>query len=457
MLTAGSCPSPGSKWGPNGDKMLTSFHVGDFKSYRKAALRLNRLTTLVGANASGKSNLIEAFRLFTRVAAGTRLETVREEVSRTDDRVRGQIEDMPRRGTSKFTLKCRTSKWAWNSYSMTLEIRSDHSLHIVDERLMGPGSGAPLFEIVAPADPMSTDVRVAYNNFARGGRKPQITCTDQIAVLEQLNSSARFAKGHRHAQKEIPATCRRYQEALSNVRFLDPQPSQMRQYSFRSDDQLASDGRNLSAVLYRLCNSGSGDTRTNPVLPFVRSLPEQDFTKINFIKTPRTEVMVKLTETFGGTPAEYDATQLSDGTLRVLAIAAAVLSAPKGGVIIVEEIDNGVHPSRVSALLESISRVAHERDLRVVISTHNPALLDGLPDNAIPNVVFCHRNPKDGTSRLIRLEEIQDYATLVARGPLGQLMTQGLVDRFAKDERTPEQRAARRLEWLRELRRSALQ
>ena len=51
--------------------------------------------------------------------------------------------------------------------------------------------------------------------------------------------------------------------------------------------------------------------------------------------------MVKLTETFGGSATEYDATLLSDGTLRVLAIAAAVLSAPEGSIVVIEEIDNG--------------------------------------------------------------------------------------------------------------------
>ena len=108
-------------------------------------------------------------------------------------------------------------------------------------------------------------------------------------------------------------------------------------------------------------------------------LPEQDIQEIDFIETPRGEVMVALTETFGGHATRYDATLLSDGTLRVLAIAAAVLSAP-GGLVVIEEIDNGVHPSRAGQLLNHVSRIAKERDLRVLISSHNPALLDALPD-----------------------------------------------------------------------------
>lgn len=62
--------------------------------------------------------------------------------------------------------------------------------------------------------------------------------------------------------------------------------------------------------------------------------------------------MVSLTESFGGQLKRYDASLLSDGTLRVLSIAAALLSAPVGTMVVIEEIDNGVHPSRHSTFSE---------------------------------------------------------------------------------------------------------
>ena len=106
--------------------------------------------------------------------------------------------------------------------------------------------------------------------------------------------------------------------------------------------------------------------------------------------------MVKLTETFGGSPTAYDATLLSDGTLRVLAIGAALLTARKGSLVVIEEIDNGVHPSRAGQLLKHISDIAKRRDLRVLISSHNPALLDATPDEAVGDVVFCYRDGQTG-------------------------------------------------------------
>ena len=50
----------------------TSITIKNFKSYKEATLPLSPLTLLIGANASGKSNAIEAFRFLSWVAGGER-------------------------------------------------------------------------------------------------------------------------------------------------------------------------------------------------------------------------------------------------------------------------------------------------------------------------------------------------------------------------------------------------
>lgn len=433
--------------------MLSSFTIENFKSYREAAsLKLAPLTVLIGANAAGKSNAIEALRLLSWIAAGNRLGTVRHALQERERAVRGTISDIACSGLRSFSLSCETDDPDWNRYSITIETREDEDLHIRNERLTGSGrsSWVPLFEVVAPSEGALGDMYVAYNNFARGGKKPQIRCSDQMAVLCQLMSPAPFYRGHKTAQEKIPAATGRFHQHLANVAFLDPRPSLMRGYSFKTERDLTGSGANLSGVLYNLCRETE---KKRELLEFVRALPEQDVTEIDFIETTRGEVMLGLCETFGGRAAPYDATLLSDGTLRVLAIAAAVLSAAPGGFVVIEEIDNGVHPSRAAGLLAQVSRIAKTRGLRVLISSHNPALLDALPDDAAPHVVFCYRHPEDGSSRLVRLMDLPDYPELVARGSVGHLMTQGIIERFVKDHPGPDERKRRAHVWLNELRR----
>ena len=427
--------------------MLSSFTIKSFKSYQEATLKLAPLTVLIGANASGKSNAVEALRLLSWLAQGNMLGSIRYAVQDGDQALRGTVRELTHRSLGEFSLSCLTTHREWNDYSITLQVQDGDDLHITDERLTGPDRKVPLFEVVSSQE-SGGDIRVAYNNFARGGKKPKVVCIDQMAVLVQLQSSARFEGGHRKAQRVIPEVTAQYQRWLSNMVFLGPQPATMRDYSFKTERTLASDGANLSGVLFNLCREKSTERE---VLQFIRALPEQDITSIDFLETPRNEAMIELTETFGGTETEFDATLLSDGTLRVLAIAAAVLSAPEGSLVVIEEIDNGVHPSRAEQILSQISRIAEERRLRVLISSHNPALLDALPDDVVPNVVFCYRGPKTDTSRLVRLADIPDYPELIAQGAVGHLVTRGILDRFVKFHPGPEERKRRARSWLKEL------
>jgi predicted ATPase len=213
----------------------------------------------------------------------------------------------------------------------------------------------------------------------------------------------------------------------------------MRDYSFTVERTLQGDGSNLSSVLYDLCEK---QQRKSEVLAFVRSLPEQNILDLTFLTGPRGEVMVQLTESFGQNAQTYEAALLSDGTLRVLAVAAALHSVPEGALVVIEEIDNGVHPTRAKLLLDNIQRVARERKLRVLLTTHNPALLDAIPTDAIPDVVACYRDPKEGDSRLMPLRQLQDYPELVAQGPVGQLVTRGILERYLKSPKGPEEKAA---------------
>ena len=121
-------------------------------------------------------------------------------------------------------------------------------------------------------------------------------------------------------------------------------------------------------------------------------------------------------------------------------------------MVVIEEIDNGVHPSRARALLERILVIARSRQLRVLLSTHNPALADALPDEALCDVVFCYRDPSSGVSRLQKLGDLQDVPDLLVKGSLGHLMTSGAIERFVKAPRDPEVKRQQGLDWVERMR-----
>ena len=418
--------------------MLQKVSFFNYKSYESAELPLAGLTVLLGANASGKSNALEAIQLLAWLAEGRRLDTLLVALQQHEIQIRGSAAELTLSG-DRIDLGCELTDNSGRLLTLNVVLRvAEDGLHVAEESLWREDENIPLYEVVQSASAFSNQVSVAYNNFSRGKNKPQIPALDQQAIFTQLTTPARFDANHAKSQSEIPDAVSLVQKTLENVLFLDPAPARMRDYSFKIDHKkLRGDGANLSSVLAHLCQEPS---RKDDVLGFVRSLPEQDITDIAFIDGPRGEVMIELRETFGGKERPVSARLLSDGTLRVLSVGAALLSVAEGTLVVIEEIDNGVHPPRAKALLERITRIAKDRDLRVLLTTHNPALLDAIPTTSIPDVVACYRDPQTGTSRLIRLADLDQYPELVAQGPLGQIVTQGILDRVLKH---PQDKTAR--------------
>ena len=432
---------------------MYSFSLKNFKSYENATLKLDNVTVLVGANASGKSNLIEALQLTAWIAQGRRLSDLAFAAEKQELNLRGTLENLLLDPQKPVEFVCDTfgynrvknnpPKPVLLTLSLSLE-HTDNHLLLNEEQLQlfylhsdteqSRASDTILYRTEGRVDGGS-DLAVAYNNFKKG-KNPQILCNDQQAVFTQLQTPARFGNGHEKASEVIPYYASYVQNNLLRSLFLDPHPARMRGYAFPTK-RLQSDGANVSGVLHEICKDPQ---QKQVLLGFVQQLPEQQIRDIDFLRGPRGEAMVALEETFGEVHEKREAAILSDGTLRVLTIAAALLSVEEGSLVVIEEIDNGVHPSRSEQLLASIQTLAEAKNLRVLVTTHNPALLDALPSKMVPNVVFCFRDPQTGQSRLVKMEEIQDYSSLIAQGPLGALLTRRLIDKFVKHPKSDEDR-----------------
>jgi predicted ATPase len=96
--------------------------------------------------------------------------------------------------------------------------------------------------------------------------------------------------------------------------------------------------------------------------------------------------------------ARFSTRQLSDGTLRFLCIAVALMQPPLPELLILDEPELGLHPVAVSILSDMIHTAAERT--QVIISTQSPALLDHM---RAEDVVLVNR--ADGQSTFERLDE----------------------------------------------------
>ncbi len=234
--------------------------------------------------------------------------------------------------------------------------------------------------------------------------------------------------------------------ALSSVFVLDPLPHAMRGYVPARDVELRRGAENLSAAVASLTADRRAKKR---LLALLRELSEPPVEDLAFARSDLGDVMLTLRERIGGRAYTVPARQMSDGTLRFLAVVTAVKQAPPeepeasagqwSRTLVIEELENGLHPSQAAQALSALSTEARQRRVRLLATTHSTAMLDALPGEAHDQVVVCDRDDR-GWSRLTVLSELNRYLDVVTAGGLGDA---ALRDELHPDEdQTPDPRRA---------------
>lgn len=231
-------------------------------------------------------------------------------------------------------------------------------------------------------------------------------------------------------RKEVSEGARMVQEHLQRILILDPVPSHMRNYSPFSD-RLQADGANIAGVLAALPADRKAQVE-DILTKYLKQLPERDVTRVWTEPVGKfgTDAMLYCEEhwTEGPPPETIDLRGMSDGTLRFLAIVTALLTREEKSLLVVEEVDNGLHPSRAHILIEMLQDLGKRRKIDVIVTTHNPAILDALGNRMVPFISVAHRDPHTGASTITLLEDLEQLPKLMAGGTLGRLATQGRIE-----------------------------
>lgn len=218
---------------------------------------------------------------------------------------------------------------------------------------------------------------------------------------------------------------------LKKIFIINPIPQNMRDYSPLSKI-LEQDGSNIAGVLADLPEPEK-EKIEQTLLNYLSQLPEGDLQRVWAEPVGRlgSDAMLYCEEKWGENqePLLVDARGMSDGTLRFLAILTALLTRPEGSLIVIEEVDNGLHPSRAGLLLQMLREIGKNRNIDILVTTHNPALMDELTPDFIPFVMVAYRDQDTGESQLIPLDEIENLPKLMASGSLGKITQQGLLEK----------------------------
>ncbi len=425
----------------------------DFKNFTQAKIDLFKpLTVLLGRNGSGKTNLIEGMELFAALARGTPFNEITDIDRGGAFEVRGGLRSCIRFGGSDLELRFNKATVNFErkkqpiDYSIRISPWGKNDIRLSAERLQ---IGERILFDAANAGGELMEVR--YNNFSPG-RNPvcQISASrSALSRYEEIIRNSQASAPKLRASTNLVKTVRNY---LRNSYIFDPQPKAMREYArAESNPLLLRGGSNLSAVLHTL---GEGDDEQKSALQritdAIRQISEEPFMKIDFAVTSLGDVMVGFVpDGQSGTNGNslIDARLLSDGTLRMLAIVTALETVPSFSRIVIEEFDNGLHPSRASLLVQTLSEAAERRQLNVFVTTHNPAFMDALDESQLAGVLICHSDDTAGGSKATMLADLDIAGTFGLRGGLGDYVARGMLEKhLASDFAEARSRQAR--EWL---------
>jgi predicted ATPase len=429
------------------------FYLRNFKNFSEAELDLDRPATLiVGPNGSGKSNLIESVELLSFLASGHQLHEVTDIGREGQLEIRGGLEAAAKIGQDEFTLGYKGCFGSYKAvtYEITVKVRPEP--RIIGEVLNEGGRDTPIFKVLPQeGDTASADNKVQYDNYARGVNKPVKPIAADRSALSQYS---RFARKNEHLSK-ILMLIDGVTTALASPSVFDPIPRLMRGYERRTETRLARNGYNISPVLLDLrrtklqmkaepggpprINAVNHQDALNRILARIAQLPDEPFADFGFLEIPKVgDVMFGFTLT--NREDLIDARLLSDGTLRALAILTALETSESGSRLILEEFDNGVHPSRVPVMASALFDCASRNKLHVIATTHNPATMNALTDEQLDSVLLAVSDQEKNTARLVRLFDLPGSVDLVERGRLGDLVTRRIYEQHLRPNYEKERR-----------------
>jgi len=394
---------------------ITRFEFHNWKSFSDAQLYVDPLTFIIGTNASGKSNILDALEFLKKIANGTQLKDVVPSI-------RGGEDWIIRRGahTCRLCVDVEVDNGYKYTYSITIG-KPNGAFVILGEKLARQWKDGVVKDLFWTDKDVPHESPTIATRFytAKQGNARRLDLSRASAVISQVEILPIL--------KEVKDGGKIVTNALKSIFILNPQPSLMRGFS-KLTDALNPDGSNIAGVLAGMPDEQKVETEQK-LTDYVRPLPERDIDKVwaECVGRYKTDAMLYCDEAWtDGEPLHLDARGMSDGTLRFIAIVTALLTIVPNSLLVIEEIDNGLHPSRSEELVRMLQDLGTPRSIDLLCTTHNLVLIDALGNQMLPYISFVKRSP-DGASSIELLEDIPNLPKLMAGNSIGGLMVNDLV------------------------------
>ncbi len=348
----------------NEDRLkLKELILQGYKSFdsRPHKIQFNDVTIMIGANGAGKSNLVSFFKMLNYMMTG----------ALNNFAARNDFDALMHLG-SKVTpfieakLRFENNK-VCDEYSFKLVFVSGRFI-VLEEGFMYHQIDNPKPIIV------SLPGLDGESGLMKASQKDPTS-----KVVYNLITRCRYFQFHDTSER-------------SNIR---------NQTTKANNEYLYSDGGNLAAYLYSMKQSHKSLEHYNRIIKYIRSVMPQ-FDDFDLRENELNNDFLSLNWKQSGSEYVFSSNQISDGSLRFMALATLLLQSPERlpSVIVIDEPELGLHPEAISTLAAMV-RIAAENS-QVILATQSPTLLDEFTANEIVIV-----EKRGNSSEFVRKSELE--------------------------------------------------
>lgn len=345
--------------------MLTKLTASHYKSLEALTVEFKKTNVIVGLNGAGKSNIVDAISLFADIldedldsALMKRhgIESVRQWSKSRPYDVSLEVEFKNRNGWGKYGFSLKSARGAYR-------ISEEHGEWVgsnpFDRRTEGPVRSA----FKRKSDSVTFDLGVLLPGKDEPPKSTAISVSSSDLYINSLATRAMTIENL--VFSEIAAELR---GLVSYVIY----PNTLRQPRVVSrDTRLLADGSNLPSILRKM--TGNFRAGRDSVVEALHSLLPH-ISGLIVRSAGGYYVPVLEGQSPGGTH-QYNLSQVSDGTLRMLGLLTALYQPDQPRMIALEEPEQMIHPGALPVLAEAMEEYVLKGN-QLFITTHSPNLLD---------------------------------------------------------------------------------
>ncbi len=322
--------------------MLTRLDIRSFKAFGEPAAEISvtPFMLVVGENGAGKTSILQAIELFGLLTRGNLQQALEQRSWEYGDLVHLKSASKSMRFVAHVQLDGQTLEW---------------SLELGKRRRSG-----------IAAESVSCGDEVLLSRSGRTMERRDETSGEMVDQVKQTLTSSWLSAIEPEDEDRFPTLARLARWARGVRPYVVLDPLVLREPSAPHPDGLGIHGEGLAALL-----------RDLPVANRTAALQraQRHYAPLTELRTPRsgetgvTRLDVK--ETWGDSSITLGSRQVSDGLLRLLALSALHELKHKPSVLLFDEIENGVHPHLLRAIVRML-RSLSETGVQVVATTHSP-------------------------------------------------------------------------------------